>query len=57
MMGAQGDDINDNKTASKIRGIGPNSVTLDLCNTHTSGNIACFNYSVFTHKLQSARGL
>jgi len=21
------------------------------------GNIACFNYSVFTHKLESARGL
>jgi len=27
---------------------------LNLCNTHNSGNIACFNYSVFTHKLESA---
>jgi len=27
---------------------------LNLCNTHNSGNIACFNYSVFTHKLKSA---
>jgi len=27
---------------------------LNLCNTHNSGNIACFIYSVFTHKLESA---
>jgi len=25
---------------------------LKLCNTHHSGNIACFNYSGFTHKLK-----
>ena len=30
---------------------------LNLCNTHNSGNIACFNYSVFTHKLESALDL
>jgi len=24
---------------------------------HRSGYIACFNYSVFTHKLESTRGL
>jgi len=29
----------------------------NLCNTHISGNIACFNYIVFTHKLESTRGL
>jgi len=28
---------------------------LNLCNNHNLGNIACFNYSVFIHKLQSAR--
>jgi len=31
-----------------------------LCDTHISGNIVLWfrpNYSVFTHKLQSARGL
>jgi len=27
---------------------------LNLCNNHNSGNIACFNCSVFTHKLESA---
>jgi len=26
---------------------------LNLCNIHNSGNIARFNYSVFTHKLES----
>jgi len=26
-------------------------------NTHNSGNIVCFNYSVFTHKLECAPGL
>jgi len=30
---------------------------LNLCNTHSSRNIACFNYVVFTLKLESARGL
>ena len=30
---------------------------LNLCNAHDSGNIACFNYSVFTHNLESACGL
>jgi len=30
---------------------------LNFCNTHNSGNVACFNYSVFTHKLKSALGL
>jgi len=30
---------------------------LDLCNTHTAGNIARFNYSVIVHKLESAPGL
>jgi len=28
-----------------------------ICNTHNSGNIACYNYSVFTHKVESARDL
>ena len=28
---------------------------LNICNTHNSGNITCFNYSVFTYcKVQSA---
>jgi len=27
---------------------------LNLCNTHNTGNIVCFNYSVFTHTLESA---
>jgi len=26
---------------------------LNLCNTHNSGNIECFVYSVFTHKLKN----
>ena len=30
---------------------------LYLCNTHNSGNITRFLYNVFTHKLESARGL
>ena len=32
---------------------------LNLCNsnTHNSGNTACFNYSVFRYKLESARSL
>jgi len=30
---------------------------LNHCNTHNSENIACFNYSMFTRKLESARGL
>jgi len=30
---------------------------LNLCNAHNSGNIACFNYSMFTRKLESALGL
>jgi len=29
---------------------------LNLRSTHNSGNIACFNYSVFTYKLESALG-
>jgi len=29
----------------------------NLCNTHNSGNIACFKYNVFTHKYESAHGL
>jgi len=30
---------------------------LSHCNTHNSGNMVCFNYSVLTHKLESACGL
>jgi len=30
---------------------------LNLCNAHNSGNTACFNYSMFTHKAQSESGL
>jgi len=30
---------------------------LNLCNIHNSGNIACFNYSVFRHKFESACSL
>jgi len=30
---------------------------LNHCNTYNSGKIACFNYCVFTHKLESARSL
>jgi len=30
---------------------------LNLCNIDNSGNIACFNYSVFTHKLEGTRSL
>jgi len=29
---------------------------LNLCNIHSSGYVACFNYSVFTRKLESAKG-
>jgi len=25
---------------------------LNFCNAHNSGNMACFNYSVFIHKLE-----
>jgi len=32
-------------------------VFVNLCNTHNSGNIASFKYSVFTRELESARGL
>jgi len=30
---------------------------LDLCNTHNSENTSGFNYSVFTHKFESAHSL
>jgi len=30
---------------------------VNLCNTYNSGNIARFNYSVFTHKLESSCSL
>jgi len=30
---------------------------VNLCNTHNSGKIACFNHSMFTHKLERAPGL
>jgi len=29
----------------------------DLCSTPKSGNIACFNYSALTYKLESTHGL
>jgi len=28
---------------------------LNLCDTNNLGNIACFNYSVFTYKLETTR--
>jgi len=34
-----------------------NEAVLNLCNTHYSGNIACFNYIVFTHILESLHAL
>jgi len=30
---------------------------LNLCNTHNSRNMVCFNYSVFPHTLESAPSL
>jgi len=30
---------------------------LNLCNTHNSGHIACFNHRMFTRKLENANGL
>jgi len=29
---------------------------LNLCDTHNLGNVPCFNYNVFTHKLEIACG-
>jgi len=37
-------------------GAGVTFAVSNLCNTHNSGNIARFIYSVFTHKLEIARG-
>ena len=40
---------------AKVRGEAKVTFTvlnLNFCNTHNSENIACFNYSLFTHKLE-----
>jgi len=42
-------------TSSEADGV--TFAVLNLCNTHNSGNVACFNYSMYRHKLESARGL